>query len=60
MMLYQGKPSERCVTFIPYSYVKSKFLLEQKQNYFIIDHGLWFNSLDIIFVDLKSTYFHTP
>ena len=31
-----------------------KFLLEQKQNYGISDHGLWLNSLEIILVDLKS------
>ena len=36
-----------------------KFLLEEKQNYGISDHGLWLNSLDIILVDLKSRDFNT-
>ena len=47
------------VHYLYLTVMSRKFLLEQKQNYGISDHGLWLKSLDIIIVDLKSRDFHT-
>ena len=35
------------------------YLLEQKRNYCVSDHGLWMDSLHILLVDLKSRQLHT-
>lgn len=39
--------------------IMNHYLLEQKQNYCVSDHGLWLNSLHVLLVDLKPRKCHT-